>query len=149
MIEDDLLRKIFLFRDLTSDELALVEAISQEEQFKKGTTIFREGTTGDKFYFVISGAIKLCQQIPGMGEEALVVIKSGEHFGEMSLMDNTVRSASAIADEDSVLKTITKVDFDDLLFSYKEIAYKLLWVFCRTLSSRLRNTNKQLTDLFQ
>ena len=149
MTKPELFKDVYLFRDLTYDELTLFEAISQEEHIKKGTIIFREGNPGDKFYIIMSGSVKISQQIPGMGEEALAVLKKGEHFGDMSLMDNTVRCASAIAEEDTVVKTIAKADFDDLLFSYKEIAYKLLWVFCRTLSSHLRNTNKKLTDLFQ
>ena len=149
MAKTDLLRNIFLFHDLTIDELALIEAISQEEHINQGTIIFREGAVGDKFYIIVSGAIKISQQIPGMGEEALAILKSGEYFGEMSLIDNATRSASAIAETDTILQTITKADFEDLLFSYKEIAYKLLWIFCRTLSSHLRNMNRKLTDLFQ
>jgi len=72
-------------------------------------------------------------------------IKDGEYFGEMALIDNFPRSAHAIAEEETRLLTISKRRLEDFLYNHKDTAYKLLWTFCRTLSTRLRETNEKMS----
>ena len=97
---------------------------------------------------VVSGAVRISTIVPGVGEEALTVLRSGEYFGEMALIDDAPRSASAIANEDSILISIGKNDFQNLLAKNTDLAYKLLWIFTRTLSARLRKTDEQLKSIF-
>lgn len=144
----ELLKKIRLFEGLTDDELRQVRRICQEENAAKGTVIFQEGTFGDKCYIVLDGEIRISKFIPGIGEEALAVLKPGDYFGEMALIDDFPRSAHAIANTDVDLLTISKSEMDELLFFNKEIAYKMLWTFCRTLSARLRETNEKIAAFF-
>ena len=144
----ELLKKIRLFEGLTDDELRQVRRICQEENAAKGTVIFQEGTFGDKCYIVLDGEIRISKFIPGIGEEALAVLKPGDYFGEMALIDDFPRSAHAIANTDVDLLTISKSEMDELLFFNKEIAYKMLWTFCRTLSGRLRETNEKIAAFF-
>ena len=59
----------------------------------------------------------------------------------------STRSADARAHERCRVLVITKVDFDDLLFLHKDLAYEVLWSCVRMLSSRLRETNDKLTFL--
>ena len=82
-----------------------------------------------------------------MGEEALAVLGAGEVFGEMSLLDETPRSADAKAHERCRLLIITKDAFDDLLFLHKDLAYEVLWSTVRILVRRLRETTDKLTFL--
>lgn len=144
----ELLKKIRLFDGLTDDDLRQVRRICQEENAAKGTVIFQEGTFGDKCYIVLDGEIRISKFIPGIGEEALAVLKPGDYFGEMALIDDFPRSAHAIANTDVDLLTISKSEMDELLFFNKEIAYKMLWTFCRTLSARLRETNEKIAAFF-
>ncbi len=144
----DALKNVYLFANLTTKELEQVSQICQHVHFHTGQQIFAEGTVGDKFYIVIKGTVRVGKQIPGIGEEALAVMKMGDYFGEMALMNNLPRSASAHAQEEVDVLTINKADFNKLLFTNRDIAYKLLWVFCRTLSSRLRETNEKLKGIF-
>ncbi|HZU84197.1 MAG TPA: cyclic nucleotide-binding domain-containing protein, partial [Polyangiaceae bacterium] len=71
----------------------------------------------------------------------------GEVFGEMSLLDESPRSADARVHERCRALVITKESFDDLLFVHKDLAYEVLWNCVRLLSLRLRETNEKLTFL--
>ena len=82
-----------------------------------------------------------------MGEEALAVLKAGDYFGEMALIDDFPRSADAKAHESCRLFVISKEHLQDLLFVDRDLAYDLLWNFVRTLSGRLRETNDKMTFL--
>ena len=96
-------------------------------------------------YVILSGAVRISRQVPGMGEEALAVLRAGNYFGEMSLIDESPRSADAKAHESCELLVLKKDDLEDLLFVDRDLAYDLLWSFVRTLSGRLRETNDKMT----
>ena len=143
----DQLSKITLFQGLTPDALALIAQVATEESHALGTKIFQHGDTGDKLYFVMEGKVRISRDVPGMGEEALAVLGPGQVFGEMSLIDDSPRSADARVHERCRLMAIPKDGFEDLLFLHKDLAYEVLWNIVRTLTSRLRETNEKLTFL--
>jgi CRP/FNR family transcriptional regulator, cyclic AMP receptor protein len=143
-----LFRNVFLFRGLSDEELALVSGISAERDYSAEEVVFHEGEVGDAFYAVLEGKVRISKYVAGIGEEALAVLEKGSYFGEMALIDEFPRSASAIAHTDCRLLLMDKADFNRLLSQNKELAYKLLWVFCQTLSRRLRETNEKITSLF-
>ena len=88
--------------------------------------------------------MRISKFIPNIGEEALAVLKVGDYFGEMALIDNFPRSAHAIANTDVVLIAINKTDLDNILVTDHELGYKLLLTFTKTLSKRLRETNEKM-----
>ncbi len=141
------LAKVPFFDGLTSDALAMIGGVTTEESYTYGKRIFQYGDPGDKLYVILEGKVRISREIGGMGEEALAVLGAGEIFGEMSLLDESPRSASALAHEPCRLLVITKDAFDDLLFLHKDLAYEVLWSCVRMLASRLRETNDKLTFL--
>jgi len=147
-LDIELLKQTDLFQGLTPDELGQISGISAKEAYKPGDVIFEEGETGDKFYLILKGEIRISKLIPGVGEEALVVLKKGGYFGEMSLIDDQPRSAHAIVNKASECMVIERDDFKNLLKQDKELAYKLLWTFLKTLSKRLRETNDKIMGFF-
>ncbi len=146
--EKEALSQVYLFRELTPSEMDILISISKEKRAKKDEVIFKEGAVGDAFYLIVSGAVRISTIVPGVGEEALTILKEGEYFGEMALIDDAPRSASAIANDDTILLLIEKDNFRKLLAQETGIAYKLLWVFTKTLSARLRKTDEQLKSIF-
>jgi hypothetical protein len=70
------------------------------------------------------------------------VLKPGDTFGEMALIDNFPRSAQAIANSDGALPSISKTELDKILIMDRELGYKQLWAFTKTLSKRLWETTK-------
>ncbi len=147
-LDFDLLKHTDLFQDLSKEELGKITSISFREKFKGNDVIFAEGDEGEKFYLILKGEVRISKIISGVGEEALVVLKKGSYFGEMSLIDNEPRSAHAIVNRPAELLVIDRVDFHKLLKDDKELAYKLLWTFVRTLSMRLRETNEKIKGFF-
>ncbi len=133
-----------IFKHLEEDELECVAEICRVEEFKLSEYIFREGDAGDRLYVIADGEVRISRDIPGAGEEALTVLKPGACFGEMAVLDQSERSTDAIANTACTLLTITRPDFEMLLDSNRELAYKLLWSVVRLLCERLRITNDNL-----
>jgi CRP/FNR family transcriptional regulator, cyclic AMP receptor protein len=143
----EILAQIDLFSGLPTPHLRRVVDIGVEEQYKGGATIFKEQSPGDKFYLIVEGAVRISRIVPGMGEEALAVLRAGNYFGEMSLIDDAPRSATAVCHEKCRLFVVNRKDLEDLLFVDRDLAYELLWNWVRTLSRRLRATNDKMTFL--
>jgi len=140
----DFLKKVNLFEGLSLAELEKIEKISRMEAFAKEAVIFKEGEPGDRCYVITNGDVRISKFIPNIGEEALAVMKPGDYFGEMALIDNFPRSAHAIANTDVAVLAISKTDLDRILIMDRELGYKLLWAFTKTLSKRLRETNEKM-----
>ena len=143
----DILSGIDLFQGLPRTHLERLVAIGGEVEYAKNATIFSEGDVGDKFYMILDGAVRISRMVPGMGEEALAVLRPTAYFGEMSLIDDEARSATALVHEQCKVFEISRRDLEDLLFVDRDLAYELLWNFVRTLSRRLRATNDKMTFL--
>jgi CRP-like cAMP-binding protein len=143
----ELLSRINIFKGLAVAHLKRIAAIGNEEVHAYGSKVFAEGDVGDKFYLILEGAVRISRIVPGMGEEALAILKAGAYFGEMSLIDDSPRSAHALVHEKCRLFVISKRDLEDLLFVDRDLAYELLWNLVRTLSARLRETNDKMTFL--
>jgi len=143
----DLLAQIHIFAGLQPAYLKRIAAVGLRETYDADATIFSEGAAGEKMYLILNGAVRISRQVPGMGEEALAVLRAGNYFGEMSLVDDSPRSADAKAHEATELLVLKKEDLEDLLFVDRDLAYDLLWNFVRTLTSRLRETNDKMTFL--
>ena len=141
------LARVNMFAGLTPAYLRRIASLCEEETHMRGTFLFKEGDLGDKLYVITHGAVRIARQISGMGEEALAVLRTGDYFGEMSLIDTFPRSADAYAHEDCRVLVIDKQKLEDLLFVDRDLAYDLLWNFVRTLSGRLRQTNDKMTFL--
>jgi CRP/FNR family cyclic AMP-dependent transcriptional regulator len=144
---EEQLARVPFFDGLTREALALIADATAEEVHATGTKIFQYGDPGDKLFIILEGKVRISREVAGMGEEALAVLGPGEVFGEMSILDESPRSADARVHDRCRLLVITKESFDDLLFLHKDLAFEVLWNCVRILSTRLRETNEKLTFL--
>lgn len=143
----ELLKKTAIFADLDEGELARIAEICQDQTFKSGEVIFKEGDAGNRLFVIASGEVRISRTIPGSGEEALAILKAGACFGEMSVFDRSERSTDAISNGPSTIVTISRPDFELVLDFNRDLAFKVLWSVVRLLSSRLRATNDNLRSL--
>lgn len=138
----DFLQKVTLFNRLSPEQLQLISTISMRKSFSHSTVLFRENDPGSTFYIVYSGSIKVYTSHGGE-EKILSVFKSGDSFGELSLIDGKPRSASAQTLEDSQLISISAPAFQELLRDNFELCLCIM----RELCERLRETNQHVHDL--
>ena len=146
-MKTEALRRVYLFQSLKNSELEQILSIARRWKFSDGQAVFQEGDEGDRFYLILSGEVRISKQVPGIGEEALAVLKPGDFFGEMALIDDAPRSADAIANRDTTLLGIERKEFESLLFLNKDLAYAVLWAFSRTFCQRIREMNDKLQAL--
>ncbi|MEW6685472.1 MAG: cyclic nucleotide-binding domain-containing protein [Candidatus Edwardsbacteria bacterium] len=142
----EMLKKVYLFKDLTEKELSALLFITREKYLAKETPLFFEGDEGSELYIIISGKIKISKRIPGGPDQILATLSAGDYLGEMALIDDFPRSATATVQEDCLLLSLQKEDFDSLLSAEPLLSLKLYKAFTKTLSTRLRETNKKLKE---
>lgn len=138
----EVLKGMQMFRYLAYKELVQVGGIADVQDVKAGDTIFAAGAPGDAMYVVLSGKVKLVAQNGGVVTE----LGRGQHFGEMALVDRSVRSLTAVAGEATRLVSITRKDFYDIIKREPASAVKMLWAFVQVLGQRLRKTTNDLSD---
>ncbi|NHN30111.1 Crp/Fnr family transcriptional regulator [Paenibacillus sp. S3N08] len=139
----DFLRKVPLFASLTNPQLSIISNICTRKSFKAHTILFQEKEPGSVFYIVYSGSVKIYTAATSGEEKILSLFKSGDSFGELSLIDGKPRSASAQTLEDSTMIVLNAPNFLDLLKSNFDISLCIM----RELSNRLRDTNQHVHDL--
>jgi CRP-like cAMP-binding protein len=138
-------RAVFVEQRLSPMEIHFLASLSSEERFSSGEVIFREGDQGDKMYVVLSGRVMISKRIPGAGEEALAFLERGDYFGEMALIDNEPRSASAKAHDDSaVILSIAREVVEGLLNIDSVASTRLLGILCALGASRLRAIDQKI-----
>src|SRR3954468_2398081 len=93
----ELLKNVAIFKDLDDGEIGEIAAVTKDEKFNSGEYIFREGEAGNRLYLIVEGEVRISRDVPGSGEEALAILKTGALFGEMSVFDRSERSTHAIA----------------------------------------------------
>jgi CRP-like cAMP-binding protein len=110
--------------------------------FPRGTVLFREGDAGREMYVVHAGSVTITKQV-GQVEKILSRLGPGEFLGEMAILNNKPRSATAICDEDCRLLVIDARTFETMIRSNAEIAVRLI----KKLSDRLAEANEQIENL--
>jgi CRP/FNR family transcriptional regulator, cyclic AMP receptor protein len=126
-----------LFRRLDERELAKLAEEVDRVSFKSGEAIFHEFDQGDALYVVESGAVRIWLRDDDVQEITLSELKSGDFFGELSVLDKGERSANATAITDCVLHRLRRDDFHEFLLDHSYVAVDLV---CE-IGSRLRQTN--------
>jgi CRP/FNR family transcriptional regulator/CRP/FNR family cyclic AMP-dependent transcriptional regulator len=139
----ELLKTVSLFNKLNDIQLSIINGVCRKSTYPAGKLLFREKDQGDAFYIILSGSVKIFTSSPSGEEKILTILRSGDSFGEMSLIDGKPRSASAATLEDSTLMALATRDFLDLLRKNFDITLAIM----QELAQRLRDTNQQVNDL--
>ena len=105
-----------------------------------GTVVFSEGEVGTEMYVIQSGTVEVFKKTARGDEKFLATLEKGDFFGEMSILEDVPRTATARAKTDCELLKINQSTFDEMLRHNGEIAVRML----RKLSRRLRETTKLL-----
>jgi CRP/FNR family transcriptional regulator, cyclic AMP receptor protein len=107
--------------------------------YDTGTVLFREGELGQEMYVVQAGEVEISRQI-GDRRQVLATLGAGEFFGEMAIVNNRPRSATATIVQPARLLVVDAVTFEAMLRARTEIAVRLI----RALANRLERANQQV-----
>jgi CRP/FNR family transcriptional regulator, cyclic AMP receptor protein len=143
MIETSDLVRVVLFKELLPEELEAVKHLVFERAFKAGSTLFLEGMKGDLFYIVKTGQVEILKKKDGE-EVHIASLGPGQFVGEMSIIDDEPRSATAKITEDSVLLIVTRKCFLDIVRATPAGANKILMAMLKIVNQRLREANRKL-----
>jgi CRP/FNR family transcriptional regulator len=103
-----------------------------------GDQIFAEGSPGDLMYVILEGEVEILKAAAGGSAKVLSTLGKGEFFGEMALIDDSPRSASAVAKTEAKLLGMNESVLDSYILTNPEFATKMI----RNLAKRLRGANK-------
>jgi len=126
-----ILKALSIFKDTPEHILADLAPLMQEEEYEQGTLIFGEGEIGDCMYIIHQGDVNIHK-----GGTTLAILKEKEVFGELSLLDAEVRSASATTNTDCVLFRIEQEPFYELIDNRPEVARGFIKILCQRLRAQ-------------
>ena len=143
----DYLMEIPLFDGLGGDELRFVARYMNYFEIEEGAVLFREGDFGDYVCFVVEGELYVLKKAPKTGEDIIIAtVSKNRSIGEMSVIDNTRRSATVKASTNSAVISLTKRGFDLILEESPIIGIRILKQIARLMSMNLRKTSSLLAD---
>ena len=108
-----------------------------EKRYSAGDIIFHEGESGKAVYVVLEGSVKIIKKT-NSENKALAVLGPGSHFGELSLIGQCSRFATAIAERDSLLLIMYKSYFEDLIRGNSAISSRILLNLAEILSNYIQ-----------
>lgn len=137
-----LLSRVSLLKGLPNKTLNKVAQYARFQRYRRGERIFSEDSTGECLYVLVSGRVKIYASA-GSRSKTFALLDPGDFFGEMALLGERTRSASARAILDSELLVLQRKDFHQFL----KVDTGLTLTVLETLCARLRQADKQIEML--
>jgi len=141
------LSRVPAFTDLTPRELRGVAAIVHKREYKAGEPVFYQGDPGLGMYIIREGEVSI-RIAEGDGEDKeIAVLTDGDFFGELALLDESPRSATAICRTDCSLIGFFRTDLFEMIEQKTDLGLKIVMRLAEILAVRLRKTDKELSKL--
>jgi CRP/FNR family transcriptional regulator, cyclic AMP receptor protein len=142
----DFIANIPMFDDLSIQELELLSERMNLVYLDAGDALFREWDMGDFVCFVESGTVEMLKKCGPDKYTVIATLGRGRSIGEMSIIDNSPRSATLKALTSVRIVTFSRPSFESLLVTHPGIGVKLLKGLARLLGHNLRKTSSRLSD---
>lgn len=137
------LNKVSLFEGLPEADLKELSNLATVRSFPRNTIIISEGDNSDSMYVVLAGKVKVYLSDDEGKEIIINILKEGDYFGELALLDESPRSASVMTLGDCKFAVLSKHAFDECLKANPQIALQVI----RGLSARLRYLTENVKSL--
>lgn len=136
-----------MFAGLDVEELSEIVHILQIQHLREGQVLFHEGDPGDGWYVVYEGEVEVRVDGDGEGPQLLDRVVAPGHFGELAMLDGSLRSASAVAGGRATVLKVPRDAFQQLLREESLAAYKLVHQLAIALAGRHREMTRHCVDL--
>ena len=140
----DILKGLSLFSELSYGAVKELAYLFSERVFHRDESILEENDSGNSLMVILSGEVRITQRAELSGEETLTVLRKGDFFGEMALLEDLPRSATAIAHSDTVIMEIGRERFMRFVEKDPASGVKILITLARSLSARLREADGKI-----
>jgi len=141
------LKTISIFSDLNDSELDRLAEVCSERTYLADEFIFVEHTEGDELFMILDGEVSIQLELSNEEDSMpLLSLGKGNVFGELSVVDNAPRSATARAATDTHLLVLGKKDFDNLIESDHDLGLKVMRNVAQLVSKHVRTTNQKILD---
>ncbi|MCU0511602.1 MAG: cyclic nucleotide-binding domain-containing protein [Anaerolineae bacterium] len=144
-----------IFDELTNTQLELIGSICAERHYQANDVIFEENTPGDEMYIIATGEVQI-QVDPSLigregstssGAHTIATLRRGQSFGEVALVDEGLRSASAHCSmQDTHLVVIPRDKLMLLCDTYPQLGYKLMRNLAADLAMKIRHTDLKVRE---
>jgi CRP/FNR family cyclic AMP-dependent transcriptional regulator len=142
-----LLRQWDLLSHFTEGQLAQLASAVEQRRVPGGAYVLREGEPTADAYLIERGSVRIQRRTP-YGLFNLATLLPGQLFGETSFVDGNSRSGDALAVTDTELLALNPQALEGVMEDDQRFSVALYWAFWKSLSSKLRQTNEQLTRFF-
>lgn len=139
-------RQIELFSSLSDDEISILVKHSKIHSLVEDEALFHQGDDGDFFVVIIDGRIEITKHTEGETPVSLASLTCGDTLGEMALIDEEKRSASAVASEPTSVFVLSRKAFNMLVDQYPRCGTKLLRKLAIILCNNLRETSGRFAE---
>ncbi len=133
-----------IFKGLPDDAVDYISNYVNLREFKKGRIIFFEGDKGKILYIIKGGKVAVIKKDSEGKEKIIAILSEGDFIGEMALIEESERSATCKAEEDTQLLLFTKRAFDEIFENNPRVACIILREIARVLSCRLKETTDKI-----
>lgn len=149
-----ILKQADIFYELTNTQLELVASICTEKTYQAGEVVFEENTPGNQLYIIANGVVEIVVNPATLGKKdeggssfAIATLRRGQSFGEISLVDEGVRSAGARCGQpDTQLIIIPRDKLMLLCDTYPQLGYRLMRNLAADLAMKIRHTDLQVRE---
>lgn len=141
MVHD--LARVPLFEQLGAADLERLAAITSRKRFPSGTAVFFQDDPADSLYVVLSGSAKVFRTSEDGRDRILMILRGGDAFGELAMIEGLPRSATVQTLEDTEMLVVSRRDFEAFARAHPDFQWRLL----QAMAERLRRINEDVLDL--
>ncbi len=141
------LKNSMVFSELEDLDLKILLPMFKKREIAAGKTVFIENMPGESLYLVESGEVDISKMLAEGDEQLLVTIGPGEVFGELAILDEAPRSATARVNDDTVLWRLERPDFEILCRDHPASGLRFVRNLVSLLCNRIRENNKEYREM--
>lgn len=149
----NVLKQADIFDELTNTQLELIASICTERHYQAGDNIFEENTPGDELYIIANGEVEIQVDPALIGKDlssglyTIATLRRGQSFGEVSLVDQGLRSAGArCSQQDTHMIVVPRDKLMLLCDTYSQLGYRLMRNLAADLAMKIRHTDLQVRE---